>query len=512
MQPHQECELKLLLEPAALATLARSDLLARSGTDPRRKRTRTVYFDTPDFALRAEGLSLRIRHDAGGAVQTVKTAGPALRRGEWSAAIEGDVPQADRVPDARIARLLGRGRIRKTLAPMFRVDVERDVWTVIEGADTLEIVLDSGIIATDDAETPVCEAEIELMAGDPSSLRRTASRIGRMVPTLLSLTGKADRGYRLLGEAAPTIAADTPTASMPIGAAHRGAATVALRALLEDLEAVHRTGSAEAVHRSRVALRRVRALRTLFRPFLAGTGQSGASASQTGEDLRAIARRLGTLRDLDVFRAGRLDPARSAHPQVPGFAALADRLAVRRAQRLAEVREALTAPVCLDLCLALVWEAEGLDRAHGGPVAREPLGPFLSTAWDRRLRRLNRAARGLDRQSVDERHAVRLAAKKLRYMIEPFAGLGEGRGAARMLARLKDLQDGLGALNDGATAERLVIDLLTDLGPVEAGAFDAHFAAGLIAGLAAGDDRRLHRAADKARDRLAATRPFWTSW
>lgn len=512
MQPHQECELKLLLEPTSHATLARSDLLARAGGDPRRKLTHTLYFDTPDFALRAEGLSLRIRRDANGAVQTVKTAGPALRRGEWNMPIAGDRPEPDRVPDHKIARFLGRGRIRKTLAPVFRVDVERDVWTVVEGDDALEIVLDSGVIATDDAETPVCEAEIELTAGDPAALRRMASRIGQVVPTLLSLTGKADRGYRLLGEETAIVSIDAGSDSLPIGAAHRVAATAALRTLFEDFEAVHRTGTVESVHRSRVSLRRVRALRSLFRPLLVETEAMEPGVRETGDALRTIARRLGALRDLDVFCADRLTAARSAHPQAPGFAALADHLAGRRAGRLAEARDALTSPDCLRLCLALVWETEGLDRRAGGSIEHEPLAPFLRAAWDRRMRRLNRDARNLGRKTVAERHDVRLAAKKLRYMIEPFAGLAEGKAAMQMLARLKALQDGLGALNDGATAERLVIDLLDEVGKDKGVAGQAHFAAGLIAGLAAGDEHRLRRAAEKARDRLAATRPFWASW
>jgi triphosphatase len=515
VQPHQECELKLALEPASLATLARSTLLASADTGPRRTRTRTVYFDTPDLALRAQGLSLRIRQDGNEAVQTVKNTGHALLRGEWSMPIAGDAPDPALVPDRRIAQFLSRARIRRALKPVFSVDMERDIWRLGEDGSQVEIVLDSGMIRTDDAEEAVCEAEIELLGGQPASLRAVAQKVGRVVPALLSLASKAERGYRLLESPTPRPSPDCDVdvaEDLSVGAAHRVTALAALRLFLDNLGHIQATGSVDSVHLSRVALRRVRALRSLFRPLLDTTADASIR-----DDLRWISGCLGALRDLDVFCAEQLAPAAKAHPRAPGFDGLADFLAARRAELLVKARAALASPRFLDLSLALLWEAEGLDRSQApAEIAAEPLRPFLRAQWDRRLRKLVRAGRDLEEQAPPARHETRIRAKKLRYMIEPFASLTRGKASTRLLARLKALQDTLGALNDRATGEAMLIDLSRQLldraGQDAARASEPLFAAGLIAGRGESDPGKARQRALKARDRLADTNPFWEDW
>ena len=50
----------------------------------------------------------------------------------------------------------------------------------------------------------------------------------------------------------------------------------------------------------------------------------------------------------------------------------------------------------------------------------------------------------------EERHRVRIAAKKARYAMEFFQGLYPGGRAKRSVQRLSALQDALGWLNDAA--------------------------------------------------------------
>ncbi len=58
-----------------------------------------------------------------------------------------------------------------------------------------------------------------------------------------------------------------------------------------------------------------------------------------------------------------------------------------------------------------------------------------------------------------QRHAVRIAAKKLRYATEFFAELYEAGQVEGYVNALAGLQDALGALNDVATAHRLLASL-----------------------------------------------------
>jgi CHAD domain-containing protein len=61
--------------------------------------------------------------------------------------------------------------------------------------------------------------------------------------------------------------------------------------------------------------------------------------------------------------------------------------------------------------------------------------------------------------NAGERHALRIAAKKLRYAAEFFAGIYPHKRARLYLAALAALQDVLGALNDAAVTQRLLTEL-----------------------------------------------------
>jgi triphosphatase len=58
----------------------------------RAARSLSVYFDTAGRRLRRKGISLRVRHDGGGRIQTIKTktSGIPFSRGQWEHKIDGD--------------------------------------------------------------------------------------------------------------------------------------------------------------------------------------------------------------------------------------------------------------------------------------------------------------------------------------------------------------------------------------------------------------------------------------
>ena len=67
-----ETEIKLLLPTASRPAVEAHPLFAAAPA--RRVHNLSTYYDTPDFALRARGVALRVRRAGDGFVQTVKSA------------------------------------------------------------------------------------------------------------------------------------------------------------------------------------------------------------------------------------------------------------------------------------------------------------------------------------------------------------------------------------------------------------------------------------------------------
>jgi CHAD domain-containing protein len=106
----------------------------------------------------------------------------------------------------------------------------------------------------------------------------------------------------------------------------------------------------------------------------------------------------------------------------------------------------------------------------------------------------------LSRASARERHAVRIAAKRLRYAADFFAPLFARRRSRAYLETLSELQDVLGHFNDAATASALSTEL--------AGAKD-EAAAAAIRGWVAAQSAALAPRLAKAWARFQACEPFW---
>jgi inorganic triphosphatase YgiF len=72
---------------------------------PNRQRLTSIYFDTPDFALRDQGVSLRVRKTDSANLQTIKaTGGDIITRDEWENEIEDDRPKLSLARNTALAR------------------------------------------------------------------------------------------------------------------------------------------------------------------------------------------------------------------------------------------------------------------------------------------------------------------------------------------------------------------------------------------------------------------------
>src|SRR5262249_47493735 len=111
------------------------------------------------------------------------------------------------------------------------------------------------------------------------------------------------------------------------------------------------------------------------------------------------------------------------------------------------------------------------------------------------LRSVLRASAGLDETSPpDALHRLRVRVKRPRYGLEPLRAVG-GKALGRMLERLEDVQEKVGAYHDAVTAIAWLRGWAAESGEVPAGAL---MAAGALIQSFERRVRRLHRRSLKA--------------
>lgn len=221
-----------------------------------------------------------------------------------------------------------------------------------------------------------------------------------------------------------------------------------VRALLQEVDGVRGQGESdiEPIHRMRVASRRVRTALILFGDYL-----PPKKAPEWRKQLSALSRALSVARDLDVqidvliAELRELDELRNR----PGLRRLLLRL---RQQRLRRQRRVLTA----------LKEVEKRGTLTDMETRLTAMNPRLPEAGEDTTRLFDLAdARG--KASIDSllvyesslqqpdqvqaHHAMRIAAKRLRYTLETFAPLFDG-GLDEFIQELRRCQTYLGDIHD----------------------------------------------------------------
>ncbi|MHC9235985.1 CYTH and CHAD domain-containing protein [Pseudooceanicola sp. 502str34] len=203
----------------------------------------------------------------------------------------------------------------------------------------------------------------------------------------------------------------------------------------------------EFLHDYRVALRRARSVVALFHDVF-----DAATREELKRRLGALMAPTGALRDLDVYLIERDTYASLVSADWRrGIEKLFDRLADRREAAQAELAGWLKSPDYRQAMQECVMLLEGPGGLPPGPKAgRSALEYARPLIW-KRYRKVQRVAARIDATSPDAAvHDLRIHCKKLRYAVEFFAPLFDGRDIARILKRLKTLQDTLGRFNDYA--------------------------------------------------------------
>ena len=506
-----ETELKFEVDDAAAGRLSQRLGFARKG---KTVTLRSIYFDTPDARLNAEGLALRIREDAGRFIQTVKTSAPGLRlqRGEWEVEVAGPTLDLAAAAETPLLQALN-GCGPETLRPAFETRIERATRRLRVDGGIVEAALDRGTVGDGETDAPILELELELKRGKPAALFEFARSLAAVAPMNLSFLSKAERGYALLdgGALAPVKAVD-PKLSRDDTAetAFKAIAGSALAQMADNARVLRHLRRIEALHQLRVGARRLRSAISLFRPMLADDHLEAIKG-----DLRWLTRELDDARNLDVFITETFRPAAKRHARSMGLSNLGRALITAQTRAYDRAEAALGSERFRTLMLeTAAWIETGPWTSGDDPalvaLRARPIKAVAREILKDRRRKVIKAGKALARLAPQPRHKLRIDAKKLRYACGFFASLYAGKPARRMkrfIAAMEGLQDGLGALTDIVAADSLTAELAT------AAATDAPaklgFAAGLIAGERQTDEAAATRAAEKAYARFAKAEPFW---
>ncbi len=486
-----ETELKLTGTPTVLARAFR----ALKGDTPAPRHTLSVYYDTRDRRLWNRGFTLRLRSEADSHELTLKREGGGLRRGEWTSHLAEPTAHVGLLPPTAPRREIGTV-LPEELSPCFVTDVARQKKRITTGGAIVEVSLDEGKVTADDAALPLAELEFELLDGPASDMLRCARALAEAYPLAVETRSKAARGQQLRDDAPPPFS-KAARSGLREADGWRGAfATLSAetaRHVLANLAAAADGRDPEGVHQLRVGLRRLRSLLTLLPTgFL-------PSADSLIESAKQALRSLGPARDLDVFLSEMLPPVRTANPEVPGLARLATLAEEHTQTAYDDVGRLIASGPFTLLLVDLLLLAEGQPEVAGSPP---PLASSAADLLTKRRRKVLKAGRSFDTLPNEQRHAVRISLKKLRYACDYFQSLYPRSAARPYLSALAEFQDMLGHLNDSVVAPQLA-DKLAE-GDAE-GAIGAAVVRGWYSHRLAAVDKRMVA----AWRRFAAAPPFW---
>lgn len=430
-----------------------------------------VYYDTPGLRLAAHSITLRRRTGGGDAGWHLKLPVAPGVRDEIGAPLGDDVPPSL----AALVRARTRG---DALTPVVRLRSSRDVRHLLDGDGDLLAELSTDTVHAErltggGGTARWTEIEVELAdGGDPALLDAVGKRLRKAGIRPAASPSKLARALEETGT--PPRTARPPAPDGTAGDHVLAYLRTQVDALL-DHDAGLRRDRPDAVHRMRVATRR---LRSAFRSHRAVLDRE--ATDPLAAELKWLAAELGVDRDREVLDA-RLLAALDTVPRTLQLGPVRGRLRRWSAAREAGSRGRLLEILDGDRYLALL---DALDTLLADP----PLRPAAAKAPEKVLakairkdyaRVAARLERALALDPGPERdtalHEARKAAKRARYAAEP-AAPALGRPARRLAKGMKGVQRLLGDHQDSVVAR----EALRNLAVQANGAGESSFTWGLL--------------------------------
>jgi CHAD domain-containing protein len=404
-----------------------------------------VYFDTEDLVLAARGITLERRTGAQAGWQLEQPTNDGERRVSSSPPVRG----TDGVPKPLLQ--LVRVHVRdKPLVPVARA-LTRRILHRLRGsgdevlADMLDDHLRSEQLGSPPGGSRWREWSIELVEGNQDLLDACDA--------LCAGSGAqgGSRGSALLSEL--TGRSRQPEPAEPRPKRKGEAAAVVLFFLgqqvrsLKEQDPLVRSGEPEAVHKMRVASRRLRSCLATYRKLLAGD-----TAAQLRGELKWLAGLLGEARDAQVMQDRLRDILAGERPELvlgPVARRIDEQLTADLKAARAKTLRALDTKRYFRLL-------DALDALLSDPaltaVSSEPAREVIGRRVKREAKRLRKSVTAVERapsRGIDARalHEVRIRAKRLRYAAEAAVPVG-GKRAQRLAEAAHRVQQSLGVHQD----------------------------------------------------------------
>ena len=460
-----------------------------------------TYFDTPDLALATAGISLRRRTGGADAGWHLKL---PMQEGRFE--VHESLSRATKSVPKSLRTLIVVHSRGETLQRVAVVRTRRQVHLLLDNEDrTLAEFCDDHVSAdTFEGTEPVTwrEWELELVAGDAALLASAAA----LVEASGGRPSDATKLAKVLGERVPL----RPEQVMPSLTRNAPASQVLQARLLEQVTVLRRydplarRDAPDAVHKMRVAVRRLRNALATYRPLFVRE-----RTEPIREELKWLAAELGEPRDAEVMRE-RLEVRLAEEPpevvRGAGYRRMDEEMRAEYARARGRMLEALGSARYFALL-------DRLDELAAGPPwsdkATRPVHEVLRARvrhdYKRLVGRVEFADEAEDPGEREHRlHEARKAAKRVRYAAETLTGV-YGKPAKKFVKAMKRVQSRLGDHHDAfVTQERL-----RELGDEAAGTGDNAFVFGVLhsreeRALIETDDqfvREWHKASKKKRRR-----------
>ena len=417
-------------------------------------RLTATYWDTPDRALLRWGHTMRHRHASDGSEN-----GWTLKLGSLSPSDpvaldrqEVDVPGSPQHPPSDLRDLV-TGLVRgEPVMAVATVETDRHRMVIADQRSDEHVaveVSDDRVSSTVGGRLGATFRQIEveaLTSGSGALMRAVAEHLVDAGATATTTSKLA----KVLGERPdPEISVPRVGRNTTIGTVVRAAIGSGVRELIGNDPGIRLGADPEAVHKGRVATRRLRSNLKSLEPLLVAS-----RVAWLRSELSWAGTLLGAVRDLDVL-ISRVEEAGGQLPEVDRVAvdAIIDGLREDRRLRHLELADALGSARYLHLVDRLIEAAASPPfTASSDPKApaRPPLRRLVRKAWRRTVRAVERLG---DKPSDVELHEIRKRAKRARYASELASGVF-GKEAARFARGLEALQDVLGEVQDTVVAEQ----------------------------------------------------------
>jgi CHAD domain-containing protein len=439
-----ELELKYAVDDlAAVVTFLDQELPPAPGYGWRTLDVTDTYFDTEGRALAKAGYGARLRRHGTnrtvGLKSDIRTDGALVARTEIEAEATAALnPAAWPRSEARdIIRTIVR---REPLLPRFALRQRkrrRDYGGLELSVDDVTIRHGRELVGE------LKELEVEYKSGRRSELTRVAKLIER--------SGLATPEPRSKMTLAAAMVEGAPSVYPGDALAESGRKVLArLLGRLEEREQAMRGGDTVALKQMRVTTRRMRAA---WRTF--GPAYRRGDVRRYVAELRAVARRLGAVRDLDVLLENL--------PSESELDGLRDQWRARRAQAWQELLDVLDSGEYrkfIDDYRNFV-DTPGEAATNFGQSTRvADAAASLVWAGYESVRAAQPPLRG--RAVPADLHQLRIAARQFRYTLEAYRDLLDPRATPALMERLVRLQDLVGELNDADVAAHEAYAWLAD--------------------------------------------------